>query len=152
MPAVVELFALFDRDGRDPRFPFGHGLTYSQFEYSGLRAGRREDGALDVAVTVTNTGTRAAIETPQLYIGWPGKAAPRPKQSLRGFSRVPLAPGESAETVFTVEPRDLAWYDASQRTWRIESGLHTITVARSARDPRALSMQLPFEREFNLGL
>ncbi|GGB61701.1 beta-glucosidase family protein [Henriciella pelagia] len=145
-------YALLDRERNEPRFPFGHGLTYSSFEYGNLRAARRKDGALNVAVTVTNTGTRPAIETPQLYIGWPGKAAPRPVKNLRGFSRVPLAPGESAETVFTVEPRDLAWYDTDRRTWRIEAGIHTVTVARSAGDPEALSMRIPFEREIDLGL
>jgi len=145
-------YALFDRDGHAPRFPFGHGLTYSDFDYSDLRAKRRGDGGLEVRVTVENTGSRAAIETPQLYIGWPGQSAPRPGQSLRGFSRLRLAPGEKAETVFGVDPRDLAWFDPDARTWRIESGRHTVRIARSARDTRAIETTVDFEKEMDLGI
>ncbi|MEO1963978.1 glycoside hydrolase family 3 C-terminal domain-containing protein [Hyphomonas sp.] len=145
-------YSLFDRDEHEPRFPFGHGLTYSEFRYSHIRAIRRDDGGLEVNATVENTGSWTAIDTPQLYICWPGQSAVRPRQSLRGFSRLRLAPGEKAETTFRVAPRDLAWFDPDARTWRIESGHHKIKVACSARDTASLETILDFEKEIDLGI
>lgn len=144
-------YALLHRQDREARFPFGYGLTYSTFAYSDLRSQRLLDGGLEAFVTVVNTGNRRAIDTPQLYIGWPGKAAERPRLSLRGFDRVELDPGESRQVRFHVEPRDLAWYDPEASTWKIETGSHQIMIARSANDPENLCVKLEFEEETCLG-
>ena len=144
-------YALLHHQGRAPRFPFGYGLSYSVFSYSALSARRLPDGGLEACVTVQNTGNRHAIDTPQLYIGWPGKAAERPRLSLRGFDRVELGPGGSRQVQFHVAPRDMAWYDPDDHTWKIEPGPHRIIVARSADDPDSLSIDFEIEDEACLG-
>tara|TARA_R100000365_G_C2748634_1_gene80899 strand:- start:10473 stop:12644 length:2172 start_codon:yes stop_codon:yes gene_type:complete len=145
-------YALFDQEDTEPRFPFGHGLSYSQFDYTNIRAMRTPDGGLEVSVTVQNIGTAEAIDTPQLYVSWPACTVIRPHKSLRGFSRVKLGAGQKTETAFYVAPRDLAWFDVVSRNWRIDSGHYGITVARSARDPHALETTLNFPEEMNLGI
>ena len=145
-------YSKFDRDECIPRFPFGHGLTYSEFEYSDLRTVRFPDGALEVRFSAKNTGGRAAIDTPQLYIYWPGRAAERPVKSLRGFERVELAPGQVATIRMRVNASDLAWFDDKARTWKIECGEHQLMVATSSQDRNALVQKIYFEREIDLGL
>ena len=145
-------YALFDQENTEPRFPFGHGLTYSHFDYMNIRARRTPDGGLEVSVTVQNTGSAEAIETPQLYVSWPACAVIRPRKSLRGFSRVKLAAGQQTKTTFYVAPRDLAWFNVVSRNWRIDSGHYGISVARSARDPDALETTLNFPEEMDLGI
>jgi beta-glucosidase len=89
----------------EPQYPFGFGLSYSTFAYSGLSARRTPQGA-EVRATVTNTSARDGDEVVQLYFdGGPGKEAPR--RSLRGFRRIHLRAGESREVTFTVGPDEL---------------------------------------------
>lgn len=145
-------YALLDKDGLEPRFPFGYGLSYSEFAYHELNARGTEDGGLDVQVKVRNVGSAYAIDTPQLYIEWPGKACVRPMRSLRGFARVALAPGAEETACFHVAPRDLAWYDAHRKTWRTEAGYHKISIMRSVRDSRPVSTEFVFTKELDLGI
>ncbi|OYW85526.1 MAG: hypothetical protein B7Z22_08420 [Hyphomonas sp. 32-62-5] len=109
-------------------------------------------GGLDVIVSIQNAGKFPAIETPQLYVAWPGRVAMRPKKSLRGFARVNLAPGESRRVNFRIEPIDLAWFDCETHSWRIEKGIHGVIVGRSSRDLAALSAAIEFEMEVDLGV
>jgi len=88
-----------------PLYPFGFGLSYSTFEYSGLLAGRTASGA-EVRATVRNTSSRAGAEVVQLYIGG-GPEEGAPIRSLRGFQRVHLKAGESREVRFTIGTDDL---------------------------------------------
>ncbi|NUT38729.1 MAG: beta-glucosidase [Thermoactinospora sp.] len=109
-------------------YPFGHGLTYSRFAYSGLVVdGRR------VEATVTNTGERFAHEVVQLYLGFEGD---RPRHELRGFRKVGLEPGESATVAFEVTERDLAYWSASRGGWAVDAGTVTVEVGASSRDIR----------------
>jgi beta-glucosidase len=114
------------------RYPFGHGLTYTNFEYSDLRVSRHA-----VSVRITNTGERAGSEVAQLYIGAPAGGALRtPRRELRGFSRVSLEPGESARVEFALDDRSYSHWDTvhGESGWAIAGGEHTVEVGRSARD------------------
>ncbi|WNO53897.1 glycoside hydrolase family 3 C-terminal domain-containing protein [Stakelama saccharophila] len=94
-------------------YPFGHGLSYTDFAYSGLKLGAPTVTAGDtqtVSVTIRNTGRIAGDEVAQLYLSVPGRPA-TPIRSLKGYERVHLAPGERRTVSFTLDPRDLAFAD-----------------------------------------
>ncbi len=98
----------------EPLYPFGYGLSYSTFAYSGLRISRRKIGAgkpLTVQVTVTNTGARDADEVVQLYLCRWGAPVPVPLRQLAGFQRISIGAGRSETVRFRVDPRQMAWYD-----------------------------------------
>jgi beta-glucosidase len=103
----------YDAKDEAPLFPFGYGLSYTSFRYSGLRIDTpRVTGTGDVRLSavVTNTGSRTGTDVPQLYIGDPASTGEPPRQ-LEGFSRVTLKPGQSRRVSFTVTPAQLSWWD-----------------------------------------
>jgi beta-glucosidase len=131
----------YDARGIEPLFPFGHGLSYTSFEYSGLRV----DG-LRVSLTVANTGDRAGAEVVQLYVRERAPRLRRPDKELRAFAKPQLEPGERREVTFTLEPRDLATYDTRVAAWRTDSGEFDILVGASSRDIRlqaTVTLELP---------
>jgi len=134
----------FDREGIDPLFPFGHGLSYTRFEYSDLaiRADEWEgEGSLRVAFTLANRGARAGAEVAQLYVGDPQSSLPRPPRELKAFRKVFLRPGETKRVEIDLSPRDLAFYSDAARAWVVEAGEFTVAVGGSSRD-------LPLAGEF----
>jgi beta-glucosidase len=121
-----------------PLFPFGHGLSYTTFEYSDLRIAPAEIDAGDslvVTCTVRNAGGRAGDEVVQLYLRDILASVARPVMELRGFSRVRLAPGESRDVAFTLGPRDLQMLDAAMR-WIVEPGAFRVMIGASSEDIR----------------
>ncbi|MEW2278456.1 glycoside hydrolase family 3 C-terminal domain-containing protein [Streptomyces cyaneofuscatus] len=128
----------YDAADREVAFPFGHGLSYTTFTYSGLRVAPEGDGSrFAVAVTVANTGPRTGRETVQVYSGGPaGSSVARPPRELRGFASVTLAPGESREVVVRVSREDLAYYSEREGGWRVEGGDYVIAAGASSRDLR----------------
>ncbi len=128
-------------------YPFGHGLSYTSFEYSGLSTsveGEDADLAVHVSVTVTNTGPVAGREVVQLYVHAPSERVRRPVNELRGFRSVPLEPGESREVSFTLGYRDFAYFHPTLRRWYAERGTAEILVGASSRDIRErASVELP---------
>jgi len=134
----------FERTAREPLFPFGHGLSFTRFEASGL-AVKRAQGTVLASVNVRNTGAREGTETVQLYVrpAAPGGFASR----LAGFARIRLAPGEQRRVELKVDPRLLARFDAESRQWRIEPGRYVFRVARDARAEGILApVELPARR------
>ncbi|MCL3777428.1 glycoside hydrolase family 3 C-terminal domain-containing protein [Actinomyces sp. 186855] len=122
-----------------PRYPFGHGLGYTSFEYGALELSAAEvapDGALTARVTVTNTGARAGTEVVQLYGSDRYASTVRPVQELLGFQRVELEPGQSSQVAFTVTPDLLALLDGDMR-WVVEAGDIDLRVGSSSADVRA---------------
>lgn len=136
-------YTLAEKRGFEPRYPFGHGLGYSRFAYSGLaldapRVG--EDGAVTAEVDVTNTGARAGEEVVQLYVGFPMAKVDRPLKLLRGFEKVALGAGETKRVRLAVRARDLAYWDVSSRSWKVERATHTVLVGPSSRPTDLLSV------------
>ncbi|MEU6284782.1 glycoside hydrolase family 3 C-terminal domain-containing protein [Streptomyces sp. NPDC047028] len=120
-------------------YPFGHGLSYTSFEYSGLVTTVRDAGddpLVEVALTVTNTGDRTGTETVQLYVTDPEASVHRPEQELRAFARVTLEPGESAPVTMTLRRRAFAFWHEIAGRWVVESGAFGLRVGASSRDIR----------------
>jgi beta-glucosidase len=122
----------FDKRDIEPLFPFGHGLSYTKFEYSGLRV-----AFPDVGVTVRNSGARAGAEVVQLYLQPPPSPVDRPVKELKGFARVRLEPGEAKTVSFTLDQAALSYYDAAVHDWVAQTGRFTVLVGASSRDIRA---------------
>ncbi|MFI7131349.1 glycoside hydrolase family 3 C-terminal domain-containing protein [Nonomuraea sp. NPDC050153] len=122
-------------------YPFGHGLSYTTFAYSGLDVEQTGDNEWIVRATVTNTGTRAGAEVVQLYVAFDEARPTRPRHELRGFTKLALQPGESGPAEFRLTGRDLAWWSTRRGGWRIDSGAFTVEIGASSRDIR-LSIEL----------
>lgn len=116
-----------------PLFPFGHGLSYSRFDYSDLRAETQGAKTHMVAVTVTNSGPVAADEVVQLYIRAPVPGLARPVRELRGFARITLAPGESRRVGFALSSDQFAYWDDG---WKVAAGPVECMVGASSGDIR----------------
>ena len=122
-----------------PLFAFGHGLSYTEFEYGKPRIDSSEmslDGTVTVTVEITNTGDRAGQEIVQMYVGDRKSSLPRPLKELKGFRKVQLAPGESTEVSFTVDREDLSFFDPDRHEWVAEPGMFDIYVAAASDDVR----------------
>lgn len=130
----------FDRNNLEPQFPFGHGLGYSEFAYSGLKA-QVTAADLFVTFTVKNVGKVAGKDVPQVYVAGDGWEAPK---RLGAFRKVALAPGQETRVTVRVDPRLLATFDSATRTWRIAPGTYEVLLGRSSRDIAArASVRLP---------
>lgn len=135
----------YDARELEVQFPFGHGLTYTTFDHSGLDVSADADG-LTVRVTVANTGSRAAREVVQVYTGLPGSAVARARRELKAFASVPLEPGESREVELCVRAADLAYWDTRLGRFVVEPGEYAVEVGSSSRDIR-LSTTVPVAGE-----
>ena len=132
----------FDAHGYTPLYPFGFGLSYTQFQFSGLSLTPANARGLDanrapnrvVAVAharVTNTGSRAGTEVAQLYLGDPASTG-EPMRQLRGFQPVTLAPGQSQVVTFPLTARDLAYWDTGSHSWTVAPGTYQVYVGDSS--------------------
>ena len=120
----------YDTRGIEPRYPFGHGLSYSTFAYDRPTV----DGDV-VTVRVTNTGDVDAAEVVQLYVA-PTVPGDDPVQELKGFRKVFLAPGESATARFELDERSFAHWDVAAHDWRVRAGDYELRIGASSRDVR----------------
>lgn len=121
-----------------PLYAFGHGLSYTQFEYSGLTLSQTQAAAGDVLaihVQVQNVGSRAGEEVVQLYLSDPVASVTRPVKMLKGFKRIRLAPGEQATLCFELDVRHLAFYD-QHMSYTVERGQINVMVGSSSDDIR----------------
>lgn len=118
-----------------PRFCFGHGLGYTDFEYSELVVSG-EGTELTVSATITNVGARAGAEVVQVYVRDVESTLPRPLQELKGFAKVGLEPGESSRVEIELGRRAFAVYDVATATWMVEAGAYEVRVGASSRDIR----------------
>ncbi|NUS09244.1 MAG: beta-glucosidase, partial [Nonomuraea sp.] len=125
-----------DTLGTEVAYPFGHGLTYTRFAYSGLEVSETGPNSWDVSFTVTNTGDRHGQEVAQLYVAFEEERPSRPRHELRAFAKVGLEPGASERVRLTLGPRDLAQWSVTRGDWRIDAGTFVVEVGASSRDIR----------------
>ncbi|HYR76451.1 MAG TPA: glycoside hydrolase family 3 N-terminal domain-containing protein [Pyrinomonadaceae bacterium] len=124
-----------------PLFPFGYGLSYTQFRLANLRLSAqriRPDGRLNVSVDIENTGRFSGDEVVQLYLRDTAASAPRPVKELKGFQRVTLKPGEKRTIEFTLAPEQLGFYNREMR-FVVEPGEFKVMLGTSSADQRELA-------------
>ncbi|ETT44454.1 glycoside hydrolase family 3 C-terminal domain-containing protein [Paenibacillus sp. FSL P4-0338] len=145
-------YRYYDKKEIEPLFPFGFGLSYTQFEYSRLLLEQtriQDTDTVQVSVTVKNTGSRAGKEVVQLYVSDVESSVIRPLQELKGFAKIELQPGEERIVTFTLDKRSFAYYNVKLADWHVESGMFKISVGSSSRDIR-LSVELEVESTVKL--
>lgn len=148
-------YRYYDTKAMDVRFPFGHGLSYTTFQYSDMQLScdqLADDDTLTVSLKVKNTGNMAGKEIVQLYVADQTKAANRPEKELKNFVKVYLEPGQEKAVTMTLDKRSFAWYNTQIHDWYAASGDYQILAAASSRDIRlsrtvrlSTDTKLPFQ-------
>lgn len=126
-----------DKQKLKPLFSFGHGLSYTSFQYGKISMNKKEmtaDETITVKVRVKNTGSREGKEIVQLYIKDKKSSLPRPEKELKGFEKVSLLAGEEKEVTFTVDKQALSFYDDRKQAWVAEEGDFEVLIGASASD------------------
>lgn len=127
----------YDAKGLEVTFPFGHGLSYTTFEYGTATAEGGADGDIVVRVDVTNAGDRDGREVVQVYVAPAASIVQRAPRELKAFASVALAAGETRTVELVVRREDLAYWDIRVDRWVVEGGAYTVDVAASSRDIRS---------------
>lgn len=132
-------YRYYDTFGVQPSYEFGYGLSYTDFEYSGLKlSSNRFDGTMTVQVTVRNAGKAAGKEVVELYLSAPDQEIEKPEQELKAFGKTRLLkPGESETLTFTLDARALASFWSGRSAWVADAGEYKVKVGSSSRDIRA---------------
>ncbi|MFC0214613.1 beta-glucosidase [Paenibacillus chartarius] len=130
-------YRYYDTKQVKPLFPFGHGLSYTTFEYSDLVIGHnriRDTDTVEVKATVRNTGPRAGKEVVQLYVRDVDSTVIRPSKELKHFAKIDLQPGEATTVSFVLDKRSFAYYNVTLKDWYVESGEFEIMIGRSSEE------------------
>jgi beta-glucosidase len=125
----------------EPRFAFGHGLSYADIDIADPCATAVADGGFDIRVVVHNRSKRDGSEVVQVYVDAPPGALTAPPRQLAGFARVQLRAGETGTAVVRVRPRALAFWDVAAKGWCVPAGRRVISIGRSSAD-RALQLEI----------
>ncbi len=121
-------------------YPFGYGLSYTQFKYGKPQVTTDAEGNVKVAVEVKNTGKMAGKEVVQVYVAAPGKDMEKPERELKGFAKTgSLQPGESEVVTIDIPYRDLASFNETDSQWQVEAGEYKVMVAKNAADTKPLT-------------
>ncbi len=126
----------YEKEKIKPLFPFGFGLSYTNFEYSNLRIipPKKEDSAIAFSVTVSNTGDVQGKEVVQCYVGVQNSSVERALKELKKFSKVDLNSGESKELIFELSERDLSYWNEDEKSWSVEPAEYKIFVGGSSEE------------------
>ena len=128
-------YTLFDKKNIEVAYPFGYGLSYTNYSYDNLNIENSElttDDTLKASIEVTNTGDMAGEEIVQLYVGFKNSSVDRPVKLLRGFDKIKLQPGETKVVWFEVKTEDLTWYDPTVKQWKVEEMEYELYVGGSS--------------------
>lgn len=125
----------YDRLGTKPLFPFGYGLTYTTFDYKDIAVTPSGEG-FDVTFTLTNTGSKAAAEVVQVYVGEQNPTVARPKKELKGYDKIYLNKGESRLVTIFLPKSAFEFYDVNIHDFRANNGKFNVMVGASAEDIR----------------
>ena len=125
-------YRYYDTVGAEPQFPFGYGLSYTDFEYGRLTLSR-EDAGFKGVVTVSNTGSREGKEVVQVYVRPLTPSVSRPVHELKAFSKVDIPAGGKAEVEFTLGPDAFSYYDVHSGDWKVDPGKYLIEIGSDSR-------------------
>ena len=136
---IFQGYRWYDRFDVEPLFAFGHGLSYTRFQYTDLDVDDAGSGGVDVSFVVRNVGRRTGAEVPQVYVGAPSQSPPGVDfavKQLAGFTRVALRPGQATRVTVRIDRRDLSSWSVAQHDWNVAGGPRAIFVGASSRDIR----------------
>ena len=128
-------YRYYDTKNVEPLFPFGHGLSYTTFEYSNLKM-RKKGKVLTASFDIRNTGKVAGAEVAQLYIHELVSSEDRPLKELKNFEKTFLQPGETKTVTFPITDENLSFFSAKQNKWVVEPGQFEVQIGSSSRDIR----------------
>ena len=134
-------YRYYDKKKMEVLFPFGHGLSYTTFEYSNMKADKstmKDDETVTVSLDVTNTGKVKGKEVVQIYVEAPDSHVIRPVRELREFAKVELEPGETKTVAFTLGKRAFSYYHEELKDWFVQTGAYLIHAGSSSRDLRQM--------------
>ena len=134
-------YTLMEKENIEPAFPFGFGLSYTEYRYENIRVESGEEQII-VNVDVSNIGAIAGEEIVQLYVGFENSRVDRPIKLLRGFKKVALNPNETKTVSIEVKKIDFAWYNPDNGAWEVESIEYTIYVGSSSKNEDLLTTQI----------
>jgi beta-glucosidase len=129
-------YRFYDSKKVEPLFAFGHGLSYTTFDYSDLQLEFTAQDSIIAHFQLSNSGNRAGAEVVQLYLGDVACSVDRPRKELKGFEKVFLLPGEQNSVSFVLSKKDLAFYSEQQEKWVVEPGEFKVLIGSSSRDLR----------------
>jgi beta-glucosidase len=127
----------FDTKDIQPQYPFGFGLSYTQFDITGTKTDKQtygQEDEIEVSFTIKNSGKREGAEVVQLYTSQTVASVLRPTKELKGFQKVFLQAGEQKTVTLKVKVKDLAFYDEKTASWKVESGEFVLHLATSSKD------------------
>lgn len=136
----------FDTKNIEPLYPFGYGLSYTNFEFSDLKTDKKvynENDVVEVSFQIKNTGKVDGKEVAQLYISKPNSTVQRALKELKGFKKVFVKSGAYEKVTITLPVKELAYYDADKKQWVVEQGTYHIKIGKSSRD-------IPIETSVNI--
>ena len=137
-------------DQRKPLYPFGFGLSYTQFSYQSLHTSSNQiagDGQIEVTVKIKNTGLRPSDEVAQLYVQHLASKVERPQLELKGFRRIHIEAGQTAEAKLVVKARDLAYWDTAHHAWKVEAEPIRLLAGGSS-DQLSISTEVTIDKPF----
>lgn len=132
-------YRYYDEKRVEPMFPFGFGLSYTEFEYSELKTNKdilKSNDRLEVTMKIENTGEYKGKEIVQLYVKEKNPDLQRPEKELKSFEKIELSPGEEKQVKFTLRKRDFAHYDPEIKKWRVSTGEYEVLIGSSSQDLR----------------
>jgi beta-glucosidase len=130
----------FDTQNIEPLYPFGYGLSYTNFEFSELKTNKpeySENDTIEVSFYIQNTGNFDGKEVAQLYISKPTSAVKRAAQELKGFQKVLVKSGNSQKVTIQLPVKELAYFDVTKNNWVVESGTYVLKIGNSSRAIKA---------------
>lgn len=128
---------MYDRN--IPLFPFGYGLTYTSFKYSGLKIDKKtlsDKEVVNVSFNIQNTGNYDSDEVPQLYVSFPGSKVDRPVKALKGFTRIFIKKGETRDVTIPLKGSDLTYWNTNTNKWTLEPGKIEFVIGSSSADEK----------------
>ena len=136
-------YTLMEKENIEPAFPFGFGLSYTEFSYNNIRVELTEEKIIGRA-DISNVGAVAGEEIVELYVGFENSNIDRPKKLLRGFKRVSLEPNETKTVSIKVKKKDFAWYNPDNNAWEVENIEYTIYIGASSSNKDLLAKKFTF--------